>query len=130
MQVNIPIPSMYGIFTYIYHTNQPNVGRCTIHGSYGIYQSHGCYVFFRENSPGVSAFSGGRSGCIAGISKTLGTSTSHRPQIASAVDGYVGGVFYTPDRLFIPRLEQTASDPFLGGSKNRNGWQCWLRIST
>ena len=24
-----------GIFTYIYHTNQPNVGKCTIHGSYG-----------------------------------------------------------------------------------------------
>ena len=30
-----PIPSMYGIFTYIYHTNQPNVGKYTIHGSYG-----------------------------------------------------------------------------------------------
>ena len=26
---------MYGIFTYIYHTNQPNVGRYTIHGCYG-----------------------------------------------------------------------------------------------
>ena len=24
-----------GIFTYIYHTNQPNVGEYTIHGSYG-----------------------------------------------------------------------------------------------
>ena len=24
-----PIPSMYGIFTYIYHRNQPNVGRYT-----------------------------------------------------------------------------------------------------
>ena len=22
-----PIPSMYGTFTYIYHTNQPNVGK-------------------------------------------------------------------------------------------------------
>ena len=22
-----PIPSMYGIFTYTYHTNQPNVGK-------------------------------------------------------------------------------------------------------
>ena len=32
----IPIGSMHGIFTYIYHTNQPNVGRYTIHGSYGI----------------------------------------------------------------------------------------------
>ena len=27
--------SMYGIFAYIYHKNQPNVGKYTIHGSYG-----------------------------------------------------------------------------------------------
>ena len=27
---------MYGIFTYIYHTNQPNVGKYTIHGWYGV----------------------------------------------------------------------------------------------
>ena len=26
---------MYGIFTYIYHKNQPNVGKYTIHGWYG-----------------------------------------------------------------------------------------------
>ena len=26
-----------GIFTYIYHKNQPNVGKYTIHGSYGKY---------------------------------------------------------------------------------------------
>ena len=31
---SIPIGSMYGIFTYIYHKNQLNVGKCTIHGSY------------------------------------------------------------------------------------------------
>ena len=33
-----PIPSMYGVygvFTYIYHKNQPNVGKYIIHGSYG-----------------------------------------------------------------------------------------------
>jgi len=29
---------MYGIFTYIYHKNQPNVGKYTIHGSYGIFK--------------------------------------------------------------------------------------------
>ena len=35
-----PIGSMYGIFTYIYHENQPNVGKYTIHGSYGeLYKS-------------------------------------------------------------------------------------------
>ena len=31
-----PLPSMYGIFTYIYHTNQPNVGNKSIHGCYGL----------------------------------------------------------------------------------------------
>ena len=30
-----PIGSMYGIFGHIYHKNQPNVGKYTIHGSYG-----------------------------------------------------------------------------------------------
>ena len=27
---------MYGIYTYIYHKNQPNVGKYTMHGSYGV----------------------------------------------------------------------------------------------
>ena len=30
-----PIGSMYGIYTYIYHKNQPNVSKYTIHGSSG-----------------------------------------------------------------------------------------------
>ena len=34
--VYIPIGSMYGIFTNIYPINDPNVGKYTIHGSYGI----------------------------------------------------------------------------------------------
>ena len=29
-----PIGSMYGICTYVYHKNQPNVGKYTIHGSF------------------------------------------------------------------------------------------------
>ena len=29
-----PIGSMYSIFTYIYHKNQPNVGKYTIDGWY------------------------------------------------------------------------------------------------
>ena len=33
------IASMYGIFTYIYHKNQTNVGKYTIHGSYMKYGS-------------------------------------------------------------------------------------------
>ena len=32
----VPICSMYGRFTYIYHGNQPNVGKHTIHGSLGV----------------------------------------------------------------------------------------------
>ena len=32
-----PIASMYGIFTYIYHKNQPNGSKYTIHGWYGYY---------------------------------------------------------------------------------------------
>ncbi len=35
-QMPIPIGSMYSIFTYIYHKIQLNVGKYTIHGSYGI----------------------------------------------------------------------------------------------
>jgi len=34
--IYIPIGSMYGIFTNIYPINDPNVGKYTIHGSYGI----------------------------------------------------------------------------------------------
>ena len=33
----IPICSMYGIFTYIYPKNCPNVGKYSIHGAYGIW---------------------------------------------------------------------------------------------
>ena len=33
---------MYGVFSYIYHKNQPNVGMYTIHGSYGI-ANHHCF---------------------------------------------------------------------------------------
>ena len=31
----VPTASVYGISTYTYHKNQPNVGKCTIHWSYG-----------------------------------------------------------------------------------------------
>ena len=33
-----PIESIHGIVTYIYHQNQPNVGKYTIHGSYGYWK--------------------------------------------------------------------------------------------
>ena len=35
--LSLPKQSMYGIFPYIYHKNQPNVGKYTIHGWYGLY---------------------------------------------------------------------------------------------
>ena len=31
---------MYGIFTYIYHQNQLNVGKYTIHGWYGLHVTY------------------------------------------------------------------------------------------
>ena len=33
----LPIGSMYCNFTRIYHKNQPNVGKHTMHGSHGLY---------------------------------------------------------------------------------------------
>ena len=33
--IGFPIGSMYCMFTYIHCTNQPKVGKYTIHGSYG-----------------------------------------------------------------------------------------------
>ena len=33
--IHVPIRSIYGIFTY-YHKCMPNVGKYTIHGSYGV----------------------------------------------------------------------------------------------
>ena len=35
LDISHGIHVLYGIFTYIYHKNQPNVGKYTIHGWYG-----------------------------------------------------------------------------------------------
>ena len=40
----IPMGSMYGLFTYIYHKHQLNVGKYTIHGSYGIDRLGSCMM--------------------------------------------------------------------------------------
>ncbi len=45
MNLAIPIGSMYGIFTYTYYKNQLNVGKYTIHGSYGMLDG-GFQTFF------------------------------------------------------------------------------------
>ena len=42
-----PIPSMYGIFTYTYLISMVNVGKYTIHGSYGDYTTELCGDFLR-----------------------------------------------------------------------------------
>ena len=41
-----PIGSIYGIFAYMYHKNQLNVGKYTIHGSYG----NACQFFVHPRS--------------------------------------------------------------------------------
>ena len=43
-----PIGSMYGIFTHIYHTFNPNVGRYTIHGSYGLWHYRNFNLTFHD----------------------------------------------------------------------------------
>ena len=45
--VTVPIGSMDGIFTYIYHKNKLNVGEYTIHGWYGVSFSV-CCLFWEE----------------------------------------------------------------------------------
>ena len=56
---------MYGIFTYIYHKNQPNVGKYTIHGSYGLWMTHAKKLFFVAK---LQCFSLRFSGCNWGTS--------------------------------------------------------------
>ena len=44
-----------GIFTYIYHKNQPHVGKYTIHGWYGIvfcFMSSSNQILFRRRNSG------------------------------------------------------------------------------
>ena len=42
----IPIGPMYGIFTYIYHENQPKVGTYSIHAAYIYISSELLFDFF------------------------------------------------------------------------------------
>ena len=44
-------PCNYGIYTYIYHKNQPNVGKYTIHGSYGKFLLAKTLVAFFHGRP-------------------------------------------------------------------------------
>ena len=50
--------SMYGIFPYIYHTNQPNVGKYTIHGWCGFKQTQASKPFSCGNSRSVRWLTG------------------------------------------------------------------------
>ena len=55
-QFSMPWGSMYGIFAYIYHKNQPHVGKYTIHGSSGMVSSmvpflHGFFYWRQPRNP-------------------------------------------------------------------------------
>ena len=41
---------MYGIFPYIYRKNQPNVGKHTVHGSYGMFFFEFPKLFWKKNT--------------------------------------------------------------------------------
>ena len=49
---------MYGIFTYIYHKNQPNAGKYTIHGSFGVSQPIENYQGFLLGPPSLNQIAG------------------------------------------------------------------------
>ena len=44
----LPICSMYGLFSYIFHRFKPNVGKYTVHGAYGLSMSIGAWHVFTE----------------------------------------------------------------------------------
>ena len=68
-----PIASMYGIFTYIYHQNQPNVGIYTIHGSYGFYPLKLKGIFASRHRMGQSP------------QKTMLTTKTGRPHVLLSI---------------------------------------------
>ncbi len=105
-----PIASMYGIFTYIYHKNQPNVGKYAIHGSYGY--SQWCYAISQwflylstvitggnisgrgftahwdDHRRGFQKFRVGWTWCLQVILYTMGTHVSF---IFRGYNPYIGG---------------------------------------
>ena len=65
---------MYGIFSYIYHNNQPNVGKYTIHGFYWIYGKYICRLNnskgkwkLNKNSEDVKAYGISKHPCSQGL---------------------------------------------------------------
>ena len=70
-----------GVFTYIYHKNQPNVGKYTIHGSFGyvkIIRSRRPSRFSVHQLPGFQASVSG----FTGFSRLLKVPTGGRAQSA------------------------------------------------
>ena len=49
--MTFPFASKYGIFTYMYHENQSNVGKCTIHGWYGFCNHPVDIMYMKHLSP-------------------------------------------------------------------------------
>ena len=62
----LPIVSMYAIFSYIYHKNQPNVGKYTIRRSYGLCMMAARFI---DSTPAVCAVAGAHR-CLDGTWKT------------------------------------------------------------
>ena len=72
---SIPIPSMYGVFTYIWLIFMVNVGKYTIHAWYGIWIScpqempgFSCYHF---NLPQLEAVDGGEGRACRGANENV-----------------------------------------------------------
>ena len=66
-----------GLFTYIYHKKQPNVGKYTIHGSDGIYMNHNLSSISCQLKPLVGGLSK-RVELITSCQKCNGTKTFRR----------------------------------------------------
>ena len=84
---------MYGIHTYIYHKHQPNVGKYTIHGSYGLYNSSKKLVQFPMLQAIPNPLVGGPQVEInfcgeIPMSELVGTNT----QV-----GFFGRIYFSPD---------------------------------
>ena len=61
---------MVYVFTYIYRKNQPNVGKCTIHGSYGLYIVPHNGLFIYPKQPRISFIAHlGALGCHSPLSR-------------------------------------------------------------
>ena len=72
---------MYGIFTDIYHKNQPNVGVYTIHGSYGVRNPETLANMENLLLISTGSFPDGHTGHTSGVNGTVAGRGTSRPLI-------------------------------------------------